>query len=232
MHLIRFFQFALLISFHLPVLASPLSPLKTEASLSRDQSKVFRSWLVTIVEDQISRGPNPRWNQKDCAGMLRFAVSESLLRHDEKWRKANGFLGRALPAELEISQAQREKFKLWRTGESKPAQFARALPLIQGNTEFIGKTIERIEPGDLLFFDQGDEQHLMVWTGRRIVYHNGHRPVLGEKITDKGLRAVTLKELMNFTDSRWQPRVENPNFVGFYRLAFLASPSMNEQGKL
>ena len=202
------------------------------ATLSDEASRSFRSWLVTIVEDQISRGPNPRWNHQDCAGLVRFAVRETLVSHDHAWRKANGFLGRALPAEVEISSETRESLSQWRTSDGTKSHFVRALPLIQKNAVFIGKTIDRIEPGDLLFFDQGEEQHVMVWTGRRIVYHNGRKPKPGEKNADNGLRAVSLRELSQWTDTRWQPKIENPNFVGFYRLRFLNNAQNIAQGSL
>lgn len=195
--------------------------------LNAEQIKVFRSWIVTIVEDQVSRGANPRWNHRDCAGLLRFAVREALAEHNQNWRKANGFVGRPLPAELELTNSEREALKLWKIEGGKSTDFARALPLIQQNADFIGKTIERIEPGDLLFFDQGDDQHLMVWTGRRIVYHTGQRAPSKKIVKDLGLRAVTFKELMKISDSRWQPHADNPNFAGFYRLSFL-TPSISD----
>lgn len=187
---------------------------------------------MTVVEDQVSRGANPRWHHRDCAGLLRFAVHESLAKHDLAWRKANGFLGKPLPAEISLTDNEKQIFKLWKTDQEKKSEFVRALPLVQRNAEFIGKTIERIEPGDLLFFDQGDEQHIMIWTGRRIIYHNGHRPLKNEKTKDQGLRVVSIEELMNFSDSRWQPRIENPNFVGFYRLSFLQKTASHEEGTL
>lgn len=212
------------------VLTAALPSGAATRSLSREQAKTFRSWIVTIVEDQVSRGPNPRWHHRDCAGLVRFAIRSALETHDTKWRKDNGFLGKPLPAEIELSPEERASLKLWRTTAGERSDFVRAFALIQENAEFIGKTIERIEPGDLLFFDQGDEQHLMVWTGRRIVYHNGHRPRAGEDRKDTGLRAATLRELMESPDSRWRPTTENPNFVGFYRLAFLTEPSATHRG--
>lgn len=181
------------------------------------------------VEDQVSRGANPRWQHRDCAGLLRFAVSESLREHNVAWRKANGFMGKPLPNEVNLSKEEKQSFKLWKINNNQKSAFVRALPLVQSNAKYIGKTIERIEPGDLLFFDQGDDQHIMIWTGKRIVYHNGHRPNKKEKTTDQGLRAVSLNELMNFSDSRWQPRDENPNFVGFFRLNFLQKIASTEQ---
>ena len=194
---------------------------QSRAALSTDQIRTFRSWIVTIAEDQIARGPNPRWNQRDCAGLVRFAVHEALENHDMAWRKANGFLGKPLPAEMKLTHEERTRLKSWRA-QGATSQFARALPLIQENAQFIGKTTERAEPGDLMFFDQGDDQHVMIWTGPSIVYHNGAKP----RPADNGLRKVTYNDLMNWPDSRWRPNPENPNFVGFFRLQFLSKAGL------
>lgn len=198
--------------------------------LPPNEVKFFQSWMVTIIEDQVSRGINPRWNQRDCAGLVRFAVAESLATHDAGWRKANGFLGRPLPPEIEINQQMKQSFKVWKSSDGEKSQFVRALPLVQQNAIFMGKSPEKLEPGDLLFFDQGEDQHIMIWTGQRIVYHNGHRPSPKEKTSDNGLRTVRLDDLMSWNDSRWRPVTTNPNFVGFYRLSFLVN--QNAQGTL
>lgn len=203
--------------------AFALAAGEPQVHLDSQQAKSFRSWLVTIVEDQVSRGANPRWHHRDCAGLVRFAVHEALLRHDDNWRKANGFIGRPLPAEIDLGSLERESLKQWKDDEKKSAHFVQALTLVQQNAQFIGKTMERVEPGDLLFFDQGDDQHLMIWTGSRIVYHNGQHENRKKHTSDQGLRALSLEQLMNFPDSRWQPRVDNPNFIGFYRFSFLTN---------
>mgnify|MGYP000199191697 CR=1 FL=1 len=39
---------------------------------------------------------------------------------------------------------------------------------------------------------------------------------------DNGLRTVDIKELTSWKDTRWQPVVNNPNFAGVFRLAFLS----------
>jgi uncharacterized protein YfaT (DUF1175 family) len=91
-----------------------------------------------------------------------------------------------------------------------------ALGLIQQNSRFVAKDVNQALPGDLLFFDQGDDQHLMIWMDRYIAYHTGT-----VTRTDNGLRAVPVSELMQWKDSRWQPQSGNPNFIGVFRLAFL-----------
>ncbi|HMW49496.1 MAG TPA: DUF1175 family protein, partial [Cellvibrionaceae bacterium] len=81
----------------------------------------------------------------------------------------------------------------------------------------VSRDINQAQPGDLLFFDQGDEQHLMVWMGHFIAYHTG-----SPTAADNGLRAVTLQQLMHWPDTRWIPDASNPNFSGIYRLGFLS----------
>jgi uncharacterized protein YfaT (DUF1175 family) len=69
----------------------------------------------------------------------------------------------------------------------------------------------------LLFYDFADDQHLMVWMGRYIAYHTGR-----VEAGDNGLRALRAAQLLAWKDTRWRPEMDNPNFAGVYRLAFLA----------
>ncbi len=191
---------------HVPT-ATPFSP---------DQSRVFRAWMVRIIDAQIASGPTPRWQHRDCAGLVRFAVAESLRAHDAGWKHANGIGGR-VPPELTMSDDQRGLRNRWQLADGSHSAFVQALELVQENTTFVSKNINDAEPGDLLFFDQGDDQHLMVWMGRYIGYHTG-----SSSAQDNGLRAVSVPELMSWRDTRWQPVRGNPNFAGVYRLRFLS----------
>jgi len=87
---------------------------------------------------------------------------------------------------------------------------------VQHNSRFVSRDVNQALPGDLLFFDQGDDQHLMIWLDSYIAYHTG----LVEP-TDSGLRAVSAPDLMRWKDSRWRPFDGNPNFAGVYRFNFL-----------
>jgi uncharacterized protein YfaT (DUF1175 family) len=184
--------------------------------LSPEQSRVFRAWMVRIIDTQIASGPTPRWEHRDCAGLVRFAVAESLRVHDMSWRNANGIGGR-VPPDVELSSEQRGIRNRWQQVDGRQSAFVTALELIQENATFISKNINDAQPGDLLFFDQGDDQHLMVWTGRYVGYHTG-----SDSSDDNGLRAVSVPELMAWRDTRWQPVRANPNFAGVYRLRFLS----------
>ncbi|WP_408260523.1 DUF1175 domain-containing protein [Paraburkholderia caledonica] len=189
-------------------------------ALTAQQSAVFRAWFTRIVDQQMRRGPTPRWTQRDCAGLVRFAVGETLRAHDSKWLHANGMTGLAdtssLPPELQLSAAQRMIANRWTQLDGSTGAYASAIALIQRNSRFVSKDVNQALPGDLLFFDQGDDQHLMIWLDRYIAYHTGTVTP-----TDTGLRAVAVSDLMQWKDSRWQPLDGNPNFVGVFRLDFL-----------
>ncbi len=205
-------------------------PLEAAGLLSGEQSDLFRAWMTLIVADQVRRGPSPRWYHRDCAGLARFAVTESLRVHDQRWRKNNGFEGKRLPPELDLLPEQREHLKTWATIEGDRQAFVTAIALIQKNSRFISKETVHARPGDLLFFDQGEDQHLMIWMGSWIAYHTGQPPPIPAKSgkdetqqpVDNGLRAVAPAQLMQWKDTRWRISENNPNFVGFYRLAFLS----------
>jgi uncharacterized protein YfaT (DUF1175 family) len=188
-----------------------------EVRLSPRQSVVFRAWMVRIIEEQIRQGPTPRWFHRDCAGLVRFAVTEAARPHDARWLASNGMSARALPPETELDGRQQAWLRGWTQLDGTRGPFATARVMIHRNTRFATKDLNLAEPGDLLFFDQGDDQHLMVWMGRYVAYHPGV-----ETPTDSGLRAVTLDHLMRWKDTRWRPDPTNPNFVGVFRLAFLS----------
>ncbi len=189
---------------------------QADIQLDRQQSQWFRLWMTRIVSEQLRQGPTPRWTHRDCAGLVRFAVHESFAVHDRRWLKANGFSGKNLPPELSLTPEQRKLGQQWLTETGEKGAYVSALALIQHNTRFISKDINQALPGDILFFDQGDQQHIMVWMGDYIAYHTG-----SVTQTDNGLRAVSVQGLMQWKDTRWRIRSDNPNFIGIYRLAFL-----------
>ncbi|MET3133022.1 uncharacterized protein YfaT (DUF1175 family) [Oxalobacteraceae bacterium GrIS 1.11] len=186
--------------------------------LSKAQSRAFQAWMLRIVNAQMEQGPSPRWQQRDCAGLVRFAVNEALSVHDAKWLRANGIaIDRQLPPELELDRAQEGLRNRWVQTGGAVGHFVSALALVHHNSRFIARDVNQAQAGDLLFFDQGDEQHLMVWMGSRIAYHTGTVTP-----TDNGLRTVDVQQLKIWKDTRWQPALDNPNFAGIFRLAFLS----------
>lgn len=184
--------------------------------LTQPQSNAFRLWFMRMITEQFRQGPSPRWVHRDCAGLVRFAAYEALRPHDGLWFQANGIVP-PMPPEANLTSEQQLLLNSWeQIGTDKRAAYASAIAIIQENSRFISKDMNQALPGDLLFFDQGDDQHLMIWMGSYIAYHTG-RPSERES----GLRKYTLQQFMNWNDTRWRPEVDNPNFIGVFRLSFL-----------
>ncbi len=188
-----------------------------QAVLDAEQSRRFRAWFVLLVAEQLRQGPNPRWQHRDCAGLVRFAVDESFSSHDAAWRRNNSLQERRLPPELALSPQQTQWRQRWRHIDGSIGAFATAFAMVQENSIFVSRDINQAQPGDLLFFDQGEDQHLMIWMGNYIAYHTGTR-----RRHDTGLRAVGVQQMLAWRDVRWQPRNDNPNFIGVFRLRFLS----------
>jgi uncharacterized protein YfaT (DUF1175 family) len=200
--------------------STPAATREADATptLDREQSQRFRDWMTLLVHAQLERGPTPRWTHRDCAGLVRFTVAESLREHDLAWKRANGLLGTRVPPDVQLAEAQLQQLRnAWRRVDGSRAAFVGALELVQENTRFVSRQLNQAAPGDLLFYDLGDDQHLMVWMGHYIAYHTGRN-----EPNDNGLRALRPSQLFAWRDTRWRPTSDNPNFAGVYRLAFLA----------
>lgn len=198
----------------LPLLARA-QPAARQRLATPAAREAFRAWMTLLIQAQLARGPTPRWQQRDCAGLVRFAVAEALRPHDLAWRRANGLANRPTPPEVDDPAAAALRHA-WRRADGSQGAYASALDMVQANTRAVGRSLHQAAPGDLLFYDQGDDQHLMVWLGRYVAYHTG-----SVQAGDDGLRAVRAAELARWRDTRWRPVAENPNFAGIYRLDFL-----------
>ena len=186
--------------------------------LSLEESKVFRSWFIRIIAQQFISGPTPRWTNRDCAGLVRFATNEAFEIHDTKWLKANGIKPGNIPPDINLLEERRNIKNSWSQIRELPdSPYATAITIIQANSKYVSKNINDAHPGDLIFYDQGMDQHLMIWMGNFIAYHTGR-----DSERETGLRAVKLKDLENWKDSRWRLTEENPNFIGIFRFSFLS----------
>lgn len=155
---------------------------------SANDRQNFRRWMAGIAEWQYYQ-MSEAWNeqQRDCAGLVRFAVRESLRRHDRAWFQA---INKGLPpgdeypvfapdvASLSLDRHPlgeklfRTAFGLFRMEDpaaGRFAEFADARSLKNYNTVFIGRDPDRALPGDLLFFHQPWVQrypyHVMIFLG-------------------------------------------------------------------
>lgn len=210
---------------------------------SSDDRDNFRRWFTQIAEMQFYK-LSEAWNedQRDCAGLVRFAWREALRSHDRIWYQQMGEGYDPVAPDVKAYSLERSPLgaKLFRAdfgsfqesdlANNKFSEFADARTLKNHNATFISRDRAQAERGDLLFFHQPWVQkypyHVMIFIGDArnngegaddwVVYHTGSSP------NDKGeVKKVRLATLKLHPDRRWRPVVNNPNFLGFYRLKIL-----------
>jgi len=203
----------------------------------------FRRWFTLIAEGQFYH-LSEQWNaeQRDCAGLVRFAWRESLRHHDRAWlQKMGPAYSPVAPDVARYSLEQgplgeklfRTSFGSYKDGELSNgtfSEFADARSLKSFNAKFISRDRRVAQPGDLLFFYQPWVQkfpyHVMIFLGGAqmggnqasdwVVYHTGSSP------SDSGtVKKVELSVLDQHPNKRWRPVESNSNFLGFYRLKIL-----------
>jgi len=203
----------------------------------------FRQWFTLIAEGQFYH-LSGQWKaeQRDCAGLVRFAWREALRSHDRGWllKMGPGYTPIAPDiARYSLEQGPlgeklfRTSFGSYKDGEMANgtfSEFADARSLKNFNVKFIGRDRHYAEPGDLLFFYQPWVQkfpyHVMIFLGGAklggnqasdwVVYHTGSSPA------DEGtVKKVELSVLDHHPNKRWRPVESNSNFLGFYRLKIL-----------
>jgi uncharacterized protein len=203
----------------------------------------FRRWFTAIAEQQFYE-PSKEWNedQRDCAGLVRFAWREALRAHDRAWFLRMGEDYDPVAPDVRAYTLERSPVgeKLFRTtagsfdesnlSDGTFSEFADARTLKEFNARFVSRDRSDARPGDLLFFYQPWVQkypfHVMIYLGRAraddegaddwVVYHTGASPEEGGEV-----RKVRLSVLSRHPDPRWRPVAANRNFLGFYRLKIL-----------
>ena len=203
----------------------------------------FRRWFTTIAEIQFYQ-LSDQWKaeQRDCAGLVRFAMREALRRHDRIWFQKMGPGYETVAPDVAGFDLDRNPLgeKIFRTDfgsfhesdlrNGRFSEFADGRSLKNFNSIFVSRDRREAQPGDLLFFYQPWVQkfpyHVMVVLGSPriapnggqdwVVYHTGSSP------TDQGtVKKVQLSVLDHHPDPRWRPVESNKNFLGFYRLKIL-----------
>jgi uncharacterized protein YfaT (DUF1175 family) len=210
---------------------------------SFEDRESFRRWFTGIAELQFYR-LSDQWNpeQRDCAGLVRFAWREALRRHDHAWLQRMGSGFEAITSDVKTYNLESHPLgdKIFRSafGAYQPADlaagkfsdFADARTLKSFNVVFVSRDRHQAQSGDLLFFYQPWMQkfpyHVMIFLGEPriaaagasdwVVYHTGSSP------NDQGaVKKVELSVLDHHPDARWRPIEGNQNFLGFYRLKIL-----------
>jgi uncharacterized protein len=203
----------------------------------------FRRWFTAIAELQFYQ-LSDQWNaeQRDCAGLARFAMREALRRHDRTWFQKMGPGYETVASDIGEFDLDHNPLgeKIFRTDfgsfhesdlrNGRFSEFADGRSLKNFNSFFVTRDRREAAPGDLLFFYQPWVQkfpyHVMIFLGPArmapngaqdwVVYHTGSSPV------DKGtVKKVELSVLDHHPDPRWRPVESNKNFLGFYRLKIL-----------
>lgn len=202
----------------------------------------FRRWFTWVAEMQFYN-LSDQWNvdQRDCAGLVRFAFREALRPHDRLWFQRMGENYDPVAPDLTTNLGAPLNGKFFRTApgtftstdvaEGRFSEFADAQTLKMFNVDFVSRDRDQAKPGDLLFFHQPWVQkypfHVMIFLGEPriasegthdwVVYHTGSSP------NDAGtVKKVRLAVLDQHPDKRWRPVSTNPNFLGFYRLKILS----------
>lgn len=203
----------------------------------------FRRWFTSIAEKQFYQ-LSDQWNadQRDCAGLARFAIREALRRHDRIWFQKMGPGYETVASDVGEFNLDNNPLgeKIFRTDfgsfhesdlrNGRFSEFADGRSLKNFNSIFVTRDRREAQPGDLLFFYQPWVQkfpyHVMIFLGPArvapngaqdwVVYHTGSSPI------DKGtVKKVELSVLDRHPDPRWRPLESNKNFLGFYRLKIL-----------
>lgn len=184
-------------------------------------------------------------DQRDCAGLVRYAWREALRRHDRLWFQAMGEGWEPVAPDVRAYQLEsgplgekifRAEFGSLQMGDLEAgrfSEFADARTLKNHNVIPLGRDRRRALTGDLLFFHQPGARkypyHVMIFLGDAriagegaadwVVYHTGYT---GASPEDAGeVKKVRLSTLDRHPDPRWRPVEENRNFLGFYRLKIL-----------
>jgi uncharacterized protein YfaT (DUF1175 family) len=206
--------------------AAGLAQLRLSDSSDR---AAFRSWFVLLADAQFER---PAPEVTDCAALVRFAYREALRAHTPEWaRRIELPFTPTFPDVRSGPKPGPNGWPLFRVSPGSQArygEFADARTIIRLNARSLGRNAGALQPGDLLYFHQPEQQqpdHVMVFVGPSffdpdgrdwVVYHTGpSADGPGE------VRKVRLRDLQQHPSPRWRPLTANRQFVGVFRLAAL-----------
>ncbi|WP_224247503.1 DUF1175 family protein [Hyalangium gracile] len=184
-----------------PAAAAPEMPAASEPREARDV--LLRRELGHVALAQFTKF-DPAWHpdQRDCAGLVRFAY--------------RGAHKRFFPERLSRP--------LWLDVQGRPSDFADAETLLTRSFVPLGRdeaTVETLRTGDLVAFrqeqDSGPIFHLMLvvrpedkaHAPARVVYHPGEKGA--------AVRTGVLHRLATEAPLEWRPVPQNTAFLGFFR---------------
>jgi uncharacterized protein len=208
----------------------------------------LRAWFVLLADAQFYR-TTP--DVTDCAALVRHALREALRPHTPEWRRTMALPGAPVYADVRVKTPLNEGggLAMFRVSDASGArstsagaataaaayqEFADAKTIVRLNARPIGRDVEALRPGDLIYFHQPSQNasdHLMVFVGSSsfesegrdwVVYHTGPESSSARAAAGPGeVRKVRLRDLMRHPAARWRPVAGNPQFVGVFRLDLL-----------
>jgi hypothetical protein len=223
------------------LLAAPVTRAQVTFHDAADR-EAFRRWFVLLADAQFYR-PTP--DVVDCAALVRHAAREALRSSTPDWRRRLDLpAGVPTPPPVRARTAETGgALRIFRVSPGPPArhaEFADAKTIVGLNSQGLGRDLDALRPGDLLYFRQEGQSlpdHLMVFVGPSafepegrdwLVYHTGPAvPAPAGNAVDATraageLRKVRLADLLRHPSPAWRPAPANPRFVGVFRLALEA----------
>ncbi len=216
---------------------------------STSDRNAFRHWFTAIARGQMVH-IDDRWNDRDCAGLLRYCYREALKKHDNRWRAGRKWLSATAipdvrkynyprvpyvgtrvfnagvrPSDRPDSPAIPASDRSRRRNGSSPldrfSEFAEASRLKDNSLGFIGRSEEEALPGDVIIYLNDTDSD---WPYHTMIYLGNGRTVYhtGPSGDDPGIvKSLTFAQLAVHPNPRWHPVASNPYFLGFYRWKIL-----------
>jgi uncharacterized protein len=220
-------------------------PDQLDLSSESDRSS-FRRWFTAIALGQMTH-LDDRWNDRDCAGLLRYCYREALKKHDNRW-----LAGRKWLVDPSIPDVRKYNYphvplvgtRVFNAG-SRPedrttreasdqgtnrgaaamignfVEFAEAARLKDNSLRFLGRSPESALPGDVIFYLNDTDSE---WPYHTMIYLGGGRTIYhtGPDSDKPGIvKRMDLEDLAMHPNPRWHPVASNPYFLGFYRWRIL-----------
>ncbi len=193
---------------------------------------VLPTLLITMVAGQLSEAPGTQ--SEPSRALLRRIIGETAVAQlenvDPSWqpeqRDCAGLIRFAYRAAYKALAPEKVARGLWRDNRGRRVAFADAETLVTSNFTLLGRgpeTLDQVESGDVIAFRHhalsasGPVFHLMLVLraddpahgDAHVIYHPGSPGV--------GLRMGALRDLLKDAPHEWRPASDNPFFLGFFR---------------
>lgn len=192
----------------------------------------FADWFAAIAQSQYY-GLNKDWaaQDRDCGGLLRYALVNALAAHDPAWFAKFKYLPRPQQGDVQalvypLPIISRSVFRV-AGGAYQPGDIEAGKLVGRTGVQFlatysmvkVSRDIAQARRGDALIFIRPNlrSYHSMVYLGGGlVVYHTGASPAEGGEV-----RLLSVQSLLRYAERAFHPASNNPNFLGVYRWKIL-----------